>query len=84
MSDGEEYRFEIVAISVPANDEEGQAQFPEIPQKEMACFWLCGDCSVLATIVLDPMQGLQLVPFGSSHGAEARDFSLTSQQMLSW
>ena len=63
LSEGKIFQFEIVSISVAASDDQAAgAQIDEIPQREKVFFWLCDSCCESATLTLDPVQGLQLVP----------------------
>ena len=63
LSEGEVFQFEIVSISVAASDEQDDpTPFDEVPQREKVFFWLCDSCCELATLTLDPVKGLQMVP----------------------
>jgi hypothetical protein len=64
FAEGRVFQFEIVSISVAANDAEvSEAERDtETPRRELASFWLCGDCAATLTLTLEPAQGLQLVP----------------------
>ena len=61
LSEGRLYQFEIVSISVSALDNHVE-DFDEIPQRQIANFWLCGPCSSCLTLTLEPEDGLKLVP----------------------
>lgn len=64
FTEGRLFQFEVVSISVAANDETNQP-FDEKPERETVHLWLCGHCSASMTLVLDPAKGLQLVSLGS-------------------
>jgi hypothetical protein len=61
LSEGRLFQFEIISISLAANDETA-APFDEKPQRETVHFWLCGSCASTLTLVLEPARGLKLVP----------------------
>jgi hypothetical protein len=61
LSEGRLFQFEVISISLAANDE-ASAPFDEKPQRETVHFWLCGNCASLLTLVLDPARGLKLLP----------------------
>jgi len=61
LSEGRLFQFEIVSISLAANDE-AIAPFDEKPRRETVHFWLCGSCASTLTLVLEPVRGLKLVP----------------------
>jgi hypothetical protein len=61
LSEGRLFQFEIISISLAANDA-GVAPFDEKPQRETVHFWLCGSCASTLTLVLEPARGLRLVP----------------------
>jgi hypothetical protein len=61
VSEGRLYQFEIVSISISALDSNVQ-DFDEVPQREIANFWLCGPCSSSLTLTLEPEEGLRFVP----------------------
>ena len=54
------FQFEIVSISVSADDDE-KADFDEVPNRQTSHFWLCGSCSATMRLALEPAQGLQLI-----------------------
>src|SRR5260370_41487531 len=62
FSEGRLFQFEIVSISLSASDE-ASAPFDEKPQREMAHFWLCGECASAYTLLLEPARGVRLVFF---------------------
>src|SRR5690348_4964892 len=61
LSEGRLFQFEVVSISLAANDETA-APFDEKPQRETVHFWLCGSCAASLTLVLEPARGLKLIP----------------------
>lgn len=69
FSEGRLFQFEVVSISVSASDE-ASAPFDEKPQTQTAHFWLCGSCAAGMSVILEPANGLKLVPLGIS-GAES-------------
>ena len=72
LSDGRLFQFEIVAISLAANDE-AKAPFDEKPQRQTVHFWLCGACASTMTLVLEPARGLKVVPV-QEQASSAPDF----------
>ncbi len=64
FADGRMFQFEVISISVSANDD-STAPFDEKPKRQTAQFWLCGNCAATLTLLLDPVNGLKLVPLGS-------------------
>jgi hypothetical protein len=61
FSEGRLFQFEIVAISVSANDE-SKRDFDELPRREKTHFWLCGRCSTTMRLALEPLEGLRIIP----------------------
>lgn len=61
FAEGRLYHFDIVAISIPAVDE-NRADFDETPKRQNAQFWLCGHCSETMTVALEPLDGVRLLP----------------------
>jgi hypothetical protein len=59
--EGRLFQFEVISISVSAADR-GSASFDEKPKSQTAQFWLCGDCAETMSLVLEPVNGLRLVP----------------------
>jgi len=78
LSEGRLFQFEIISISLAANDA-GAAPFDEKPHRETVHFWLCGSCASTMTLVLEPARGLKLVshenraPVGTDFAAAPRD-----------
>jgi hypothetical protein len=68
FSEGRLFQFEVVSISIAANDE-AAAPFDEKPERQTAHFWLCGRCADNMTLVLEPMRGLKIVPLSASAGS---------------
>jgi len=62
--EGRLFQFEVVSISVSATDE-ASAPFDEEPKTQTAQFWLCGRCAASMSLVLEPMNGLRIVPLAS-------------------
>jgi hypothetical protein len=73
LSEGRLFQFEIISISLAANDE-AVAPFDEKPLRETVHFWLCGSCASTLTLVLEPVRGLKLVPL-QVHDSPLNDFS---------
>jgi hypothetical protein len=73
LSEGRLFQFEIISISLAANDDT-VAAFDEKPQRETVHFWLCGSCASTMTLVLEPVRGLKLVPT-QERDSSASDFS---------
>ena len=65
--DGRLFQFEVVSISLAANDE-ASAPFDEKPERETMLFWLCGGCAAYFNLVLEPARGLRLVPIAQQPG----------------
>ncbi len=64
LSEGRLFQFEIVSISVSADDG-SREDFDETPTKETAYFWLCSECAATMSLTLEPVSGLRLVPLES-------------------
>jgi hypothetical protein len=62
--EGRLFQFEVVSISVSATDD-GNASFNEEPKSQTAQFWLCGRCAATMSLVLEPMNGLKIVPLAA-------------------
>jgi hypothetical protein len=77
LSEGRLFQFEVISISLAANDETS-APFDEKPQRETVHFWLCGSCASTLTLVLEPARGLKLVPH-REHAPTATEFSPTQR-----
>jgi len=71
FSEGRLFQFEVVSISVAANDAT-TAPFDEKPQRQTSHFWLCGRCAQQMTLQLDPVAGMRVVPCDSNN-LELRD-----------
>ena len=80
FSEGRLFQFEIVSISLAANDETS-APFDEKPQRETVHYWLCGNCASTLTLVLEPARGLKLVLL-EEHTSDVPKFSPTPEGML--
>lgn len=59
--EGRLFQFEVVSISLAANDE-ASAPFDEKPERETVVFWLCGACAPQFNLALEPAHGLRLIP----------------------
>ena len=59
--DGRLFQFEVVSISLAANDE-ASTPFDEKPVRETVHFWLCETCASQFSLVLEPANGLRMVP----------------------
>ena len=59
--EGRLFHFEILSISVSADDSNKQDS-DEVPYRTGVNFWLCGSCAAAMTLILEPVGGLQLVP----------------------
>ena len=75
FSEGRLFQFEIVSISVAANDA-ATAPFDEKPQRQTAHFWLCGRCAENMTLHLDPAAGLRVVPCDTNALELTDDFGI--------
>ena len=64
FSDGRLFQFEIVSISLSANDDMAEP-YDEKPQSQTAQFWLCGECASHLTLLLEPVRGLRLLPLNA-------------------
>jgi hypothetical protein len=62
--EGRLFQFEVVSISVSATDE-ASAPFDEEPKSQSAQFWLCGRCAASMSLILEPMNGLRIVPLAA-------------------
>lgn len=62
FSEGRLFHFEIASISVTADDRHKRAG-DEIPNRVTVQYWLCGPCSASMTLTMEPLGGLQLVPW---------------------
>ena len=79
FADGRLFQFEIVSISVTANDAVA-APFDERPRKETAHFWLCGNCATTFTLVLDPTHGIKLVSHEEMAEEQRRFLTVAAEQ----
>jgi len=61
LSDGRLFHFEILSISVAANDDH-KTDRDEIPSRDTVQFWLCGKCAETMTLAMKPIGGLHLLP----------------------
>jgi hypothetical protein len=64
FSQGRLFQFEVVSISISASDD-ASAPFDEKPKSQTAQFWLCGNCAQNMTLVLEPAEGLKILPIGA-------------------
>ena len=64
FAEGRLFQFEVVSISVSASDEVA-GSFDEQPKSQSAQFWLCGRCATTMSLVLEPINGLKIVPLAS-------------------
>jgi len=80
LSEGRLFQFEIISISLAANDE-AAAPFDEKPLRETVHFWLCGSCASTLTLVLEPVRGLKLVPL-QVRDSPLNDFSTIQRDNL--
>jgi hypothetical protein len=74
FAEGRLFQFEVVSISVAANDDTSEP-FDEKPERQTAQFWLCGNCASSMTLTLEPMRGLKLVPIGDAKRNDGSEFS---------
>lgn len=79
FSEGRLFQFEVVSISVSATDET-TGPFDEKPNTQTAQFWLCGRCAASLSLVLDPANGLKIVPLGTE-SVESNGVGLDHRQM---
>ena len=78
--EGRLFQFEVVSISVSATDE-ANAPFDEEPRTQTAQFWLCGRCAASMSLILEPMNGLKIVPLAAdSH--QVKDLAEKGTQRL--
>ena len=68
FSEGRLFQFEVVSISVPAQDDR-RLPFDEKPTRQTSHFWLCGDCATRLSLTLEPSDGLRLVPLAGEEVA---------------
>ncbi len=80
FSEGRLFQFEIVSISLSASDE-ASAPFDEKPEREMAHFWLCGECASAYTLLLEPARGLRLVSL-QEHESRMSDYSANASEIM--
>lgn len=73
FSEGRLFQFEVVSISIAASDDTA-APFDEKPEHQTAHFWLCGSCADKMTLVLEPVNGLRVIPLGLG-GAEVSNLA---------
>ena len=62
FTEGRLFHFEIASISVSADDRHKRAA-DEVPNRVTVQYWLCGPCSASMTLTMEPLGGLQLVPW---------------------
>lgn len=67
---GRLFQFEVVSISLAANDE-AAAPFDEKPARETMLFWLCGGCALRFSVSLEPARGLKLIPLADQNGSDS-------------
>jgi hypothetical protein len=77
--EGRLFQFEVVSISVSATDE-ASAPFDEEPKSQTAQFWLCGRCAATLSLVLEPINGLRIVPLAAD-SADVNGLPLERGQM---
>ncbi len=63
FSEGRLFQFEVVSVSMSAKDVLTSATEGE--RRQSAQFWLCGNCAGTMTLVLEPAEGLRLIPLGT-------------------
>lgn len=71
LADGRLFQFEIVSISLSANDD-ARDSFDEEPYSQTAQFWLCGHCAMSVTLVLEASMGLKILPLADGDPSMAR------------
>jgi len=64
FSDGRFFSFEVISISVAANDD-NRSPFDEKPRTQSLQYWLCGACATRFSLAMEPARGLRLVSVGS-------------------
>lgn len=57
LREGQLFQFEIRSISVPCIDDSNRIGNERLT-RELAHFWLCGQCSSEKTLILEPSLGL--------------------------
>lgn len=80
FTEGRLFQFEVVSISLAANDETA-APFDEKPMRETVHFWLCGGCASSFNLVLEPARGLKLVSLSGETPRQVES-SVSSTNML--
>ncbi|SRR5579884_147843 len=63
FAEGRLFQFEVISISVSASEVGGP--FDEQPNSQSAQFWLCGRCAATMSLVLEPINGLKIIPLAS-------------------
>jgi hypothetical protein len=80
FSEGRLYQFEIVSISIAANDS-ANSPFDERPMRRAVHYWLCGSCSARLYLELEPVHGLQVLPLvPRAEGPASLDDSLADEE----
>jgi hypothetical protein len=72
FSEGRLFQFEVVSVSMSAVDVVSRDS-DENPRRETAQFWLCGSCAETMTLLLEPVRGLRLVPWGAEVPSSGSD-----------
>jgi hypothetical protein len=60
LKEGRLFQFQIVSISVSADDRE-KMEYDEVPNRLTTNFWLCGACAATMKLVLTPFEGVRLI-----------------------
>jgi len=66
LAEGRLFQFEIVSISLSANDDMRDS-FDEKPYSQTAQFWLCSHCATAVTLVLEASMGLKILPLADGN-----------------
>ena len=65
FSEGRLFQFEVNSISFSAEDG-FCSRLETSPEKQTLHLWLCGSCAAGMTLILEPLQGIKLVPAGAA------------------
>lgn len=79
FSEGRLYQFEIVSISITANDS-AATSFDERPERQAVHYWLCGRCASNLNLQLEPLHGLRVVPLVPGEEAAEVDRRLADNE----
>lgn len=66
------FQFDVRSISMPCEDAQSVTP-PELPKRQTAHFWLCGDCAARMRVVLQA-RAVRVAPRESAVRAESESF----------